>query len=374
MPVGEMPRIAASQGPLAVFLDDGELADVRAALRDLGVEHCNARDARLGVRVPLLLSTPAAARALAEGTLDAPLHQLHVVVGEKGERRAPCDFQLHRPIEAAVLRLLTRRAGYGGPERRRVGRVVLGIPVKVRVNGADGLGGVDGEEREVILAQISIGGCGLVSRTPLAKGARLEIAVPPELTTPRDLALSGRVLAAREASTADGPTFDVSVAFDELDLVDRVTLRALMAGQALDRAPRGAAPGAGAGQGPVHERRHALPPGGDRRRTPRRRFHRHVMGERDGIAHVLAARDLSVHGMRIERDESLRLEDRLRLALYAGADAAPILVEATVHRDDGPHGLFLAFDTLEPARAEKLLCLLGTLAPLELDDALGKVV
>lgn len=347
-----------AHGPLAVFLDDGELADVRAALRELGVEHCAARDARRGTRVPLLLSTPAAARELAAGTLYAPFHQLHVVVGEKDDERVPCDFQLRRPIEAAVLRLLTRRAGYGGPERRRVGRVVLGVPVKLRA---------EGEEREVILAQISIGGCGLVSRAPLRRGARLELDVPPELTAPRSLALTGRVLGCRDVATADGSTFDVSVSFDELDLVDRVTLRALMAGQALDRPSR-------VPRDPARTRRRALPPEGDRRRTPRRRFHRHVMAERDGLAVVLAARDLSIHGLRVEHDDALHVGDRLKLALYAGANAAPLLVDAEAARDDGRDGTFLCFGQLEPSRTEKLLCLLATLAPLDLDDALGKVV
>ena len=43
---GESPQVA--------LLDDGELDDVRAALRELGVAHCDARRATVGERVPVL--------------------------------------------------------------------------------------------------------------------------------------------------------------------------------------------------------------------------------------------------------------------------------------------------------------------------------
>jgi len=51
----EIPRVA--------LLDDGELDDVRATLRALGVAHCDASRVTIGEAVPILFSTPAQARA-----------------------------------------------------------------------------------------------------------------------------------------------------------------------------------------------------------------------------------------------------------------------------------------------------------------------
>ena len=195
-----------TETPRAVLLDDGELDDVRGLLHALGVEHCDAASATLGVRVPLLLSSPAGARDLAAGRVDAPPRHLHVAICRHADEiDAPCDLPLLRPLEPTVLRLLARREG-AASDRRLATRVALGVPVKVRLND---------DRREVILERISIAGCGLVSRARVNPGVRLEIELPPELHAPRNLVLAGEVRESREVVTADGLTFDVSVAFED---------------------------------------------------------------------------------------------------------------------------------------------------------------
>ena len=343
-------------GPRAVLLDHGELDDVRSLLTALEVEHCDAAESTLGVRVPLLLSAPAHARALADGTVDAPPHQLHVAIcRDPDEIDAPCDLALLRPLDPAALRLLTRREA--ATDRRLATRVALGVPVKVRV---------EADSREVILERISISGCALISRARVMPGTRLEIELPPELHAPRSLLLSGQVRSSREIVTADGLTFDVSVAFEELDLRDRVTLRALMARHSIDFRPPSEGPSLRSGRR-LQDRGRARPDNGH---ALRRRYQRRVMGVCDGVAHILMARDLSRGGVGIESDERLGQGDRLKLALYAGR-GAPILATASVERSNGADGGFLRFDLLDPEVTRRLGHVLEVLAPVDLDSGFG---
>ena len=344
----EIPRVA--------LLDDGELDDVRAALHALGVPHCDARRATIGEAVPILLSTPARAVSLALGCGEAPPHHLHAVIANGIQASgAPCDLELLRPIESSVLRLLTRRSDLAANRERRLStRVALGSPVWVQVGN---------DRREVAVSRISIGGCGLVSPALLRTGARVSIELPPELSAPRRLVLSGEVLGSREIATGDGQTFDVSVAFRALDLGDRVTLRALMARHAIDFRP--ATEGSSA-RGDRGLRERALPPARDRRRTLRRRFQQRVMGVLGGIAHVLLARDLSRGGMRIEWNERLAIGDALKIAVFGALDTAPLLAPAVVERDDEADGWFLRFTALEADIEDRLDALIDSLAPLDI--------
>jgi hypothetical protein len=345
----ELPRVA--------LLDDGELDDVRAALRALGVAHCDARRATIGEVVPILLSTPTHARALAAGCGEVPPHHLHAVIGAGDDASAaPCDLALVRPIESSVLRLLTRRPDLAASQERRLStRVALGTQVWVSVGD---------DRREVTIARISIGGCGLISPALLRTGARVSIELPPELSAPRRLVLSGEVLGSRELSTGDGTTFDVSVAFRALDLVDRVTLRALMARHAIDFRP---SVEGSSGRGDRGLRERALPPGRDRRRSLRRRFQQRVMGVKDGVAHVLLARDLSSGGLRVEWNEQLAPGDQIKVAVFGAFDTAPLLALAVVERDDDADGCYLRFGALDEEIEDRLDALIDSLAPLDLD-------
>ncbi len=344
----EVPRVA--------LLDDGELDDVRAALRALGVAHCAARRATIGEAIPILLSTPSRAFSLADGRSEAPPHHLHAVIGTGAETTlAPCDLALVRPIENSVLRLLTRRHDFAASRERRLStRVALGGSVWVSVGG---------DRREVTISRISIGGCGLISPALLRTGARVEIELPPELSAPRRLVLSGEVLGSRELATGDGHTFDVSIAFRSLDLVDRVTLRALMARHAIDFRP--ATEGSSArGERGLRERAQA--PTRDRRRTLRRRFQQRVIGVQGGVAYVLLARDLSRDGLRIDRNERLALGDSLKIAVLGAFDTAPLLAPAVVERDDDADGWFLRFAALDAEVEDRLDALIDSLAPLDI--------
>lgn len=330
----------AADQPHALVLDDGELCDVRAALAALGVRWADAVESS-GREIPLLVTTAARARALVEQG-PAPRHHLHLVVTDPADGPlvdVPCDFAVQRPVAATVLRLLAERAGYEGPERRRSLRVAIGAAVEVRVGEAGAA------PREAILAQVSAGGCGLVANAPFEPGARLAIQIPPELTAPRRLVLGGRVLGARRTTTADGETFDVSVAFDPLPLSDRVTLRALMAGQPVDFRPRGDA---------------GLDEAGPTSRAPRRRR----LGTASGGSRVVIARSLSPRGLRVERDPLLAEGDEVQLTLHGGGEAEPVTLAAIVRSDGGGGCWFLAFADLEPHIRDALTRLRESVAGL----------
>jgi hypothetical protein len=310
-----------AEQPHALVLDDGELSDVRDALASIGVRWSDAPGDSPDREVPLLVTTAARAKALgAQGP--PPRHHLHLVVTDPQDGPlvgVPCDFAVQRPVAASVLRLLAERAGYEGPERRRNLRVAIGAPVEVQSGDL---------VREAILAQVSASGCGLVANAPLEAGARIAIRIPPELTTPRRLTLAGRVLGARRTTTADGETWDVSVGFDPLPLGDRVTLRALMAGQPVDFRPRGDA---------------GLDEAGPTGRPPRRRR----LGSAGGGSRVVIARALSARGLRVERDPLLNEGDLVVVTLHGGGDVPPVSLGATVRADGGGSHWFLAFSAVD---------------------------
>lgn len=318
--------------------DDGELADVREALLDLGIpfaEAPDAGDARPEAEIPLLVTTAARARGpCSESGPEAIRHNLHLVVSDAGGdalEGVPCDFLLRRPVSPDVLRLLVERARYEGPERRRTTRVALGVPVTLRE---------DGREREAILAQLSIGGCGLVTGFALEPDTRIVLALPPELTRPRRLTVEGRVLSSRNATTADGATFDVSVAFDALRLSDRVTLRALMAGQPIDFRPQGGAKGATGA-------------------APRRGARRRPVGGRIGVARVVIGRDLTREGMRIELDPSLASGDPIDLALYGSGSQQALLLRGRTERDPDEEAWRVHFEDVSELAAKEIEKLRG---------------
>ena len=335
--------------PDALILDDGELQDVRLLLDQLGALYGSEGDEVALQEVPLLITSLARARRLHEKGHPLPKHAIHLVVADADDHDlggslagTPCDFIVRRPVDAAILALITRRAGYHGPERRKTLRVAMGTPVHVGMVGSDA-------REDAILAQLSVAGCGLITRDPLPD-VNLRIEFPPELSSPRTLALDGRIAKSREVPTADGLVYDTSVVFDDVTLSDRVTLRALMAGQPIDFRPESRPPLA----------RRAEDHAGDRRRDARVPYEHGALGGSSDRrwTRVLIGRDISTRGMRVEREPDLALGDDVRLALYASDREEPVLVKARVTRDDGDEGWYLGFecdDAGEQARIEHLM-------------------
>jgi hypothetical protein len=350
--------------PQVLILDDGELADVRAIFEELRVpfmEDPSEAHSAGDESIPLLVTSAQRAHALLTGDAALPPHHLFVVVADEGAPLGTlrCDFVLRRPIEPAVLRLLSQRASYEGPERRGATRVAIGEPCTLIV---------DGHRRKAVLAQLSIRGCGLVVQHPLRKKHPVRIELPDTLTASRPLELTGSVINTRPARTTEEEKYDVSVVFDDLDIRARVTLRAVMAGRLIDFRPKPSLGRVGGQIAPGGTARaiHRVPEAGERRGEARRRYHRQILAGIDGGCRALLGRDISTGGMRIEREADVSIGDELKLAIYGGGHTRAVVLRAVVERDDGAEGWFLRFREAPPPVAEDLARLLASLAPVDL--------
>ena len=120
-------------------------------------------------------------------------------------------------------------------------------------------------------------------------------------------------------------------------------------------------------------------PGAERRAHARAQFAVPVIARGRSQRRLLIGRDLSRSGMRVEPASNVHIGDRFMLALHGTTSGEPIVVTATVARDDGQSGLGLRFDELSAPRAEALDKLVGCLPDLESleegeDFGLGAVI
>jgi hypothetical protein len=116
----------------------------------------------------------------------------------------------------------------------------------------------------------------------------------------------------------------------------------------------------------------------ERRSHQRGAYDRKIPAFGERALRVLVGRDLSVGGMRVERNPELQVGDRLHLAIYGAAGEEPSLVWASVTRHEG-NATALTFDPLEPEVGDRLERLVADLPAVEsLHDeeaeAMGTVV
>jgi hypothetical protein len=85
----------------------------------------------------------------------------------------------------------------------------------------------------------------------------------------------------------------------------------------------------------------------------------------DQAARVLLGRDISISGMRVDRDALLVLGQDVRLAIHVTSLDAPLVVTARVHRDEGGRGMLLRFHALSPEETRHLTALVDSLPAVE---------
>jgi len=371
-----------------LLVDDGELDDVRDCLLSLGVDFAHLR----GGAVPATLDAPrdlfvaTTRRAnLAKPWARAERPARIAVVTEDSNtlrstlRRLGFTYLVRRPVHPVALRLLLLHALYQGQERRGAPRVPLGYPVAVKV-------GV--RRRDALLVDLSENGCRFLAKEPVTSGAKVTVQVPSELCGDDGFALPGKVVrcTADRSSPTDG-THSIAIQFSTLSEAARALLEEALSAHRLGEggpeeasiAPLVTPIDIGDEAAPRLVRRVAPPPlpgpSTQRRaaaRAERRRHARRQFGERvvaaatDGSIHrVLIGRDLSAGGMRVDRQPELVVGARLRLALYDTTRDTPIVVTASVLRDDGAHGVALRFDEVGAEAASRLEHLVAALPPVE---------
>lgn len=201
-----------------LLVDDGELDDVRDLLGELGVEFAHLRGGGIPKRVEpprdLFLTTLRRA-ALARPwphSADGLLRPVRIAFVDEDSptarqslRKLGFAYLVRRPVHPVALRLLVLRALYLGDERRDDARVPVGVDVSLRA----GL-----RRRDALLADLSRGGCRLVTDRALPAGARITLHLPRELVGDADLALSGQILRCeRDAHALADGGFQVAVRF-----------------------------------------------------------------------------------------------------------------------------------------------------------------
>jgi hypothetical protein len=399
-----MPRNAS-----VLLLDDGELDDVQGILEELGVSYSRVRGeatpAQTGGPHALLVATPRRIDSIASrDVLSAPgCGPLRVVVVSEDSttlreqlREIGFDFLVRRPVHPDVLRMLVFHCLYKGEERRRYTRIPVGFEVVFRTGLLP---------RRAVLTDLSGGGCRLLSPYALEPGKRIKIQIPPELGASEPLLVPGRVVRIHldEHLGGDG-LYGIAVRFEKLSSGLEYELAAVVKkranGRVLASEGEEAADGdpdpacremplRGAGSEPSRARPLALaaptespgpadPDGEDRRKVRRATYDRSVPAFGDPLR-ILLGRDISAGGMRIERQRELRVGDRLHLAVYGEPGQDPILIWASVARDDGEAGMALVFDPVPAsvsARLESLVANLPAVEPLAEGEAaaLGSVV
>ncbi|MBK7949468.1 MAG: PilZ domain-containing protein [Deltaproteobacteria bacterium] len=404
-----------SVSPVAtiVLVDDGELEDVARVLEAGGLSFERYR----GGQIPDRLEEPRDLLIVTARRLEHVLAPPKLPEADRREgplriaavsddspalrrrlRRRGIQLLVRLPAQRETWRLLIARALHQGDERRTDPRVTPDLPVEA-------------ELREAMLVDLSNRGCRIQTRTPLAVGDAVRFSIPAaSLPDGRSepLPLSGRIRRIAQLAGSDRRT--CAVVFDaDLPRTTRQRLTSAInhwasgdSAALLRPAVEGPAipacrlpslpdlmlddetdPPIRAGSDVAIELSTRVEPHAaespetsetNRRGSPRGLFPAVVRATHEERPIAVVGRDLSARGMRIERHPELALGDRFRLALHGPTLARPLLLDATVVRDDADQGLALAFlgVSRETGNAlEKLVACLPDVESLEDGELAG---
>jgi hypothetical protein len=365
--------------PNVLLHHDGELADVRRLLDELRVDYVEKvggdDTAVPGGTWDVMIATPRRSLNFRPDAAGSNPTRIAILDGasrtiQSHLRRIRVDLMVRRPVHPAALRLLIVHALYRGPERRRRRRVSVGAEVHFR----RGL-----FRRSATLTDFSVHGCRLLTRHPVERGKRIKINFPPQLTGGRGFSVGGTVLRSTPSPSDSSGQVVLAIRFKEAsDALTRrlyAVLEAHAVGPAMLEASRTGIGGESSRPDPT--KHPAAPPTrstgladrapqpappsevdasdvSDRRTTSRYPYAKRVVALGEQATRVLLGRDISTGGMRVGTSSALQVGDKLRIALHAGLRAEPLVVEATVHRDDGERGLILRFGEMDSETSESL--------------------
>ena len=186
------------QSPEVLLLDDGELDDIQTMLEELDAGFGRVRGGAIAQDTPaptkLLITTPRRIETVAMPEPDSEqadgLTRIVVVNEDSVTLRARLreigfDYLVRRPVHPEALRLLLLHGLYSGDERRDEPRVPVGFEISFR----SGL-----LPRKATLADLSSGGCRLISKYALEPGKRISVTVPKSGERNDTLTLKGSVI------------------------------------------------------------------------------------------------------------------------------------------------------------------------------------
>lgn len=362
--------MSQSQPSLATLLvHDGELADVRSLLGELGAPFVERRGSLLpddrDVPWTLVIATPK--RLLDLHLNPSAKKRTQIAIVDQDSRtlrnslhRAGIGLMVRRPVHPAALRALVLHSLYSGPEKRRTVRVSVGAPVRFRVGW---------RQRPAVLADLSLGGCRLLVDEPVEPDRKIRLQVPAEIAGGRGFSVRARVLRNLPGEADSSVTLTASFVHPAARTTARLkqAIVAFRGGPArMATEPSPADPSAPA---PAEPEVRAHEPATDRRAGDRAALDARVIALGDQATRVLMGREISVGGMRVDPSPLLRPGENLRLAIHVAELDVPLVVRARVHRDDGERGVVLRFHELEPDVMRCLNGLVDTLPPLDVGSA-----
>lgn len=355
--------------PEVLLLGEGELDDFVPLLHELGMEprHTTlAETVERTERASLLVASASMALALGRQWDASDTAHTSIAVTRSSSRtlgaflrRGGFDYRVRLPVHPGALRLLLLGVLHRGDERRGAVRLPAGCEVTWRRGW---------RRRRGTLLELSRGGARLLAIQAAPVGTKVDIVLPSGLGGWLPLRLPGRV----RRLVSPGPDCEgstLAIVFDRLKPRAKERLECVLAELMEGPVPL-----------PSRERRdpeHPRPWERDteefpipdllesdpqeRRSARRSPFAQEVVQLDDvtrGVRAVLVGCDLSAGGLRIEPHPEIGVGDLLKLAIYDRVRGKPLVVLASVVRDDGPRGLGLRFDGVEAettARIEQMI-------------------
>ena len=384
-----------TRAPSILLIDDGELIRVRYVLERLRVsfEYRTGPAAEEGVPRPSHLLVTSARRAQQMPQLDAageeagqPIwvcaHTQDFLPMRRRLKELGFHYLIHSQLDREVMRLFFLQLLHRGGERR----LNVRLPIDCELNCTLAENRAKGR-----LEELSRGGCRLVTAEEANVGASALVYLPPELARGEERALSGYVAhCSPEPERSGGEGFSVIVVFRDLEPDAEAQIESILGGGDLGtritplepvperpaEVPSPIPNGETEPQLPGPEGRRTRPyadPTGNplqRRTHDRRQFARRLVALHADAADVLIGRDLSMTGIRVERDPALAVGARISIALYRSQREEPLIFDAEVLRED-LEGVALRFVGLSPEQTLWLEQMLERLPPLEslTDDA-----
>jgi hypothetical protein len=367
-----------------LLLDDGELDHVHRMLKQLGADYVRLQNRQIRgvIEKPRDLLISSCERTLEmpelESSEETPLEPVWVCVHNQDFlplrqrlRELGVHFLVHAALGQESLRLFLLQLLYRGPNQRKQLRLPLGDSIQC--------GAVEAELEPAKLVDLTSGMCRIISPRAAEPGATIRIVLPEALGGKEKLELQGPVLRCAECESRSGqPAFSILVRFDDLDAEGRAQVDRLVRGEQIGtrvtplaerplRKPEAPAPEPSAEvQEPPTQAETA--PATALQRHPRWEYRRRVdvldFDDMDASQTVLGC-DLSIGGVRIVEHSGLEVGSEVTLALYSGPREEPLVVEATVLRDDGDDGLALVFNSVSGSQKRALEKLCSSLPPLE---------
>lgn len=365
--------------PAVLILDDGELDDVQELLQECEIPFARIRGGAIVQGTPpprdLLIATPRRIDAVDDAVGESVNPPVRVMVVNEDSnslreqlRRSGFDYLVRRPVHTEALRLMILHCCYKGEERRNEPRVAVGFEVSYRTGMIS---------RRATLVDLSVRGCRLHTRQRVDRGKRIKVMIPEALDASEPITVLGRVVRVEGDKGEGEDCYRLGVHFETArgetrQLIEHLvedlargpaTLR--VGADRISRPPDDAHSGANGKEpapatAPSRDQENA-----ERRAARRARYGQTIPAFGNRALRVLVGRDLSVGGMRVQRESEIAIGDRLHLAIYGEAREEPLLIWGTVDRDDGPEGWFVLFDAIEPAVAQRLERLVADLPSIE---------